>query len=217
MVLQRGAGTKVWGSGARPGSAVTVTVGGVAAAGRTTATAAGDWLCTLPTLPAMAATALRASDGAASAALADVAVGEVLLCGGQSNMGYGMCGALSATQSPAAAMATLAPVRFFFFHGSGPGGGSPDAACNAVHYRTPNSTWFAPTAAGNNTGGASAICMLTASALHKHLGGRVPVGAVESCQSATNVQPWTPALPGRPRSEDGELFAAWIRPVRNFD
>ena len=55
--------------------------------------------------------------------------------------------------------------------------------------------------------------MLTASALHKHLGGRVPVGAVESCQSATNVQPWTPALLGRPQSEDGELFAAWIRPL----
>ena len=128
-----------------------------------------------------------------------------------------MCGALSATQTPAEAMATLAPVRYLFVHGSGPGGGSgtgrAESDCNGVHYITPNGTWFRPGGrANNNTGGASAICMLTASALHKHLGGSVPVGAVESCQSATNVQPWTPAAPGA-ETEDGELFAQWIRPL----
>jgi hypothetical protein len=56
---------------------------------------------------------------------------------------------------------------------------------------TPNGSWFTPGLAANsrsNTGGASAICMLTAASLYRHLGsGSVPVGAVESCQSATNV------------------------------
>jgi hypothetical protein len=173
--------------------------------------------CATCRLPAAASATIRASDGHTEAALTNVAVGDVLLCGGQSNMGYGMCGALSATESPAEAMSMLAPVRFYFNHGSGPGGGSGPATpanhaaanCNGVHFSTPNSSWFV--AAGNNTGGASAICMLTASALHKHLGGKIPVGAVESCQSATNVEPWTPAATGSSQP-DGELYAAWIRP-----
>ena len=193
MVLQRGEGTKVWGSGAVPKEAVHVTVGGVKAL--SVATSTGDWLVTLPMLLATQSISVQATDGHTTTTLHDVAIGELLLCGGQSNMGYGMCGALSAKQTPAEAMATLAPVRYFFNHGSGPGGGSgtgpSQSNCNGVRYVTPNGTWFEPGGhANNNTGGASAICMLTASALWKHLGGTVPVGAVESCQSATNVQPW---------------------------
>ena len=216
MVLQRGESTKIWGSGAVPKTAVHVTVDGVTCVGVSTST--GDWICTLPTLQATENASAQATDGHSTVTLHDLAIGELLLCGGQSNMGYGMCGALSATQTPADAMATLAPVRFLFVHGSGPGGGAGTGAsgsdCNGVHYTTPNNTWFVPGGSGNNnTGGASAICMLTASSLWKHLNGQVPVGAIESCQSATNVQPWTPAAPGHPASEDGELFAQWIRPL----
>ena len=218
MLLQRGGSTKIWGYGAIPNGTVRISIDGLTSAGVSVATPTGDWQVTLPTLVETNSTSLHAADGHTTAVLTDVAIGELLLCGGQSNMGYGMCGALSVEQTPAEAMATLAPVRYLFVHGSGPGGGSgtgkAESNCNGVHYITPNGTWFRPDGrANNNTGGASAICMLTASALHKHLGGRVPVGAIESCQSATNVQPWTPAAPGRPTSEDGPLFAQWIRPL----
>eukprot|EP00966_Prymnesium_polylepis_P332300 7387810-Prymnesium_polylepis.1 len=87
-------------------------------------------------------------------------------------------------------------------------------------------TWFKANA--RNSGGASAICMLTASALFHSLGGAVPVGAVESCVSGTNykykcaplvlvlsavllcecvpqVEPWTP--PG------GSLWQANMVPL----
>jgi hypothetical protein len=133
----------------------------------------------------------------------------------QSNMGYGMCGALSPLQSPLEAMNSLPPIRFFFNHGSGPGGGSPTAHCSgpgAGTYHTPNRSWFTANQQPNNTGGASAICMLTAGYLYDHFNGTVPVGAVEACQSATNVQPWTPTPPNS-MAEDGELYTAYIKPL----
>ena len=42
-----------------------------------------------------------------------------------------------------------------------------------------------------------------------------PAVARRSCQSATNVEPWTPAAPGT-RAPDGELFAEWIAPLLPF-
>lgn len=83
MLLQRGAATKVWGTGATPHATVTVRVHGVTEAATATANADGTWLAHMPELPAMAATQLTASDGKAHAALADVAIGDLLLCGGQ--------------------------------------------------------------------------------------------------------------------------------------
>lgn len=68
--------------------------------------------------------------------------------------------------------------------------------------QSPLQTWFK--AGPSNAGAASAVCMLTAQALHAHLGG-VPVGAVESCVGGTNVAPWTPP--------DGGLYVAHIKPL----
>jgi hypothetical protein len=99
MILQRGAGTKVFGIGAASGSTVHVALKGTPA-GRgaeptATATASaqaradGTWVVSMPATHAMTSATLSATDGSTSldqCTLSDVNVGEVLLCGGQSNV-----------------------------------------------------------------------------------------------------------------------------------
>ena len=88
MILQRDAATKVWGTGAKAGAQVKVSVNAPANDNLETATtlAAGDgsWSTTLNVSATLTAT-LTATDGASTATLKDVAFGDVLLCGGQSN------------------------------------------------------------------------------------------------------------------------------------
>jgi hypothetical protein len=89
MILQRG-GAKVWGAGAAPSSTVTVSVGpssGVAAGtavAQVKASPSGDWMAVVTAVAAQSVT-LKASDGTHTATLTDVAIGDVVLCGGQSN------------------------------------------------------------------------------------------------------------------------------------
>ena len=106
----------------------------------------------------------------------------------------------SANQTPAEAKAALPPIRFFFMQGSGPNGGSGGKT------GTPNRQWFKANA--TNSGGASAVCMLTAAYLYEHMKGAVPVGAIESCVGGTNVEPWTPP--------DGSLYTQYIKPLLPF-
>ena len=85
MVLQRGASTTLWGLDA-PGAAITATLFG-AALPPATADAAGRFTISLPALPANATPGtlvLRTSSGAPAVTLADVVVGDVFVCSGQS-------------------------------------------------------------------------------------------------------------------------------------
>ena len=104
-------------------------------------------------------------------------------------VGFGMCGATSKTQTPQQALDALSPrVRYFFEQGSGPNGGRGGCATTSGQPSiTVAHQWLRSNA--TNAGGFSAICMLTAQALLQSLDG-VPVGAVESCVSGTNVEPW---------------------------
>jgi len=204
-------GTKVWGSGANASSAVSVAVdlcvhhlgseitcGDLPiASANGTASKKGDWQVSLPDLKATKgdySTSVRitVSNGEKSASISDVAVGDVLLCGGQSNMGFGMCGVKSPTQSAMEALDALPPLRFFLQQGSGPHGGAGQRCRTSSGNAsiTPKQRWF--TARAENAGGASAVCMLTAQRLFEAFQGEVPVGAVESCISGTYVEPWTP-------------------------
>ena len=112
----------------------------------------------------------------------------------QSNMGFGMCLAKSATQTPQQALDELPQVHFYFQAGSGPGGGAGgNGKCHTSSGATsvtPARTWFKTNA--TNSGGASAICLLTAAALFRSLGQNVPVGAVESCYGQTDITSWSP-------------------------
>ena len=140
-----------------------------------------------------------------------MAIGDVLICDGQSNMGFGLCGSRSKNQTVQQTLDSLPPLRFFFQAGSGPhgsaGGRGNCLTSSGLPSITPNQVWF--TANATNSGGASAVCMLTAANLYKSMGGQVPVGAVESCVGGTEVEPWTPP--------NGTLYQQHITPLLPFN
>jgi len=82
-VLQRGQPVRVWGQ-AEPGAEVKVELAGKRAKAR--AGTDGAWEARLPALKAGGPYTLAVSAGAAKQAVADVMVGDVWLCSGQSNM-----------------------------------------------------------------------------------------------------------------------------------
>lgn len=83
MVLQRGKPDTVWGW-TRPGDAVRVRIGSRTAAG--VAAPDGRWQVRISPPPAGGPYTLRVSDGRRTAVFSDVMVGDVWICGGQSNM-----------------------------------------------------------------------------------------------------------------------------------
>eukprot|EP01050_Picozoa_sp_SAG11_P016702 SAG11_NODE_2312_length_3537_cov_11.743455_2_plen_447_part_00 len=196
MILQRGDGTRVWGTGAAPGSTVTISLspaGGDIVHSSATALSGGNWSVEMPRIGAAASASLSVTDGTDTAQLSDVAVGDIMLCSGQSNMGLGMCSSQSKTQTPQQALDALpAGLRVFLWYGSGPGGGSGKRCktSSGVYSVTPSKSWF--TANATTAGGFSAVCLLTVQRLHEANNGTVPVGAVESCVSGTSVQRWMP-------------------------
>jgi sialate O-acetylesterase len=220
MILQRRpASARVWGTSDNLNDAISVYVlAGDArqtVLGNATVTinsSTGVWSAVLPPIAARNNSTLVAKDSHGNMAhLRDVAWGDVLLCGGQSNMGFGMCAARSKNQTAQQALdnVTAAHVRFLFYSsdaGSGPGGGTMPGICNTSsgqNSTTPGKRWFTANAA--NSGGASANCLLSAQYLAESLGPGVPVGAVESCEGGTTVMPWTPP--------DGPLFTRYILPL----
>lgn len=105
MVVQRDAPVPVEGSAA-PGAEVSAQLGdGPAVTGR--ADAQGRWRIELPARAALADATLVVRSGAESVRLADVAVGDVFLCSGQSNMEFTLRvvtnadGAVGASTNPA--------------------------------------------------------------------------------------------------------------------
>lgn len=121
----------------------------------------------------------------------EVQLTVVVLCTPQ--MGFGMCGSQSATQTPQQALDALPDgLRVFYWYGSGPAGGAGKRCqtSSGVASVTPSKRWFVANA--STAGGFSAVCLLTVQRLHEANHGRVPVGAVESCVSGTSVQRWQP-------------------------
>ena len=234
MVLQRDSpGTKLWGTSAHSTGTVEVRVldsDGTTLSRGSAPLRNGSWVVALQAgVPARNSTRVTAAlqpsqrlstamaARLAPAVLDGVAWGDVILCGGQSNMAFGTCGANSPSQSPSETLASLPQggnqIRFFYQQGSIGGGAAAsessiqcasskppngNAWCNVsanlchstVASSTPQQRWFNATA--TNSGSASAVCLLTAQRLHKSLGGGIPVGAVESCVGGTPVEPWTP-------------------------
>ncbi|BDS07981.1 hypothetical protein NT6N_30210 [Oceaniferula spumae] len=83
MVLQRGKPVKVWGT-SDPSAAVSVSFNGTTVNG--TADAAGNWLVQLPSQTAGGPHSLVVTSGSTTRTIADVLVGDVWFCFGQSNM-----------------------------------------------------------------------------------------------------------------------------------
>ncbi len=81
-MLQRERPIVVWGTGA-DGDQVTVTLAGKSA---TASTKAGQWKVELPAMPAGGPHEMTVTGAGANIKLQDLLIGEVWLCGGQSNM-----------------------------------------------------------------------------------------------------------------------------------
>ena len=190
MVLQRGASVPIFGT-ADPGERVTVSVAGKAAAA--TAGPDGRWRVTLHDLPAGDHDTLTVT-GKNTLTVNNVAVGEVWLASGQSNMTMHMGWDLKDYAKDAAA-ANDPDLRMFTVptHGSL----TPETAAD--------SRWLA--ADPKNALDFSAVGYYFAKNLRKELG--VPVGIIHSSYGGTPCEAWVsraaldsdPAL--RQRAEDG--------------
>ena len=176
MILQRASPTALFGVNATALSDVTVVVEGHDGArlgsGSGHADANGTWVVELaaPFIGANTNTTVSIRGDTTVVTLRGVAWGDIVLCGGQSNMGFGMCGTQNGKNDhhhvaldSVDASAKRGTIRLFDMLGvksPGIGGCNTSAGIPSV---TPPQQWFSPTAA--TLGDFSAICALTAQQL----------------------------------------------------
>lgn len=213
-VVQRGKPIQASGMAA-PGASLTVTLAGDTA--DVTADKTGAWTATLAPLPAGGPYDLVARDASGGARrAADVMVGDVFLCSGQSNMEFELRFAASSARAI---------------------GGSADQGLRLLtidHATSPvaqpalrsNAAWRV--SSPSETPGFSAVCYFFGRELRQKT--RVPIGLVQSTWSGSYIESWigagalqrlggydqTLALnalyvksPGEAEAEVGRLWEAW--------
>lgn len=184
-VLQRDRPITVWGTAA-PGEKVTVKLGErsvTAVAGRD-----GKWRAILPTMAAGGPYTLSVggASGAPAQQVSDVLVGDVFLCGGQSNMEFRVRNATGLEVVPSSNDAQL---RFVTI---------PDTSVPAPAADLPARVqWKA--VSPETVGDASAVCYFMARSLRSTE--QVPMGFIASEWGGTRIESWTSApslgkLPG---------------------
>jgi sialate O-acetylesterase len=172
-VLQRDQPVAVWGT-ATPNAAVTVNINGRTASA--TGGADGKWRVSLPALPAGGPYALSVSDGQTTTTLNDILIGDVYLCGGQSNMEFparlstGAWGEIDASANPNLRFVTI---------------GRDSAAAPRDDLKT-TPEW--QVAGPKTTGEASAVCYYMSKALQQEH--KVPVGFIASDWGGTTIESW---------------------------
>jgi len=181
-VLQRDKPLPVWGT-ADAGEKITVKFRGQTAG--TTAAADGRWTVLLEPLPAAATGAELIVTGKNTVTLADVVVGEVWLCSGQSNMEFTVearPGTWQANTRVANAAAEIAAARYPLIRHVRIE--QTVAAAPAATVKT--SGWIA--AAPETVGGFTAVGYFFARDVFQKLG--VPVGLVHASWGGTPVEAW---------------------------
>ena len=173
VVLQRDRPIDVWGRAA-PGEQVTVTM---AAASRTTqADDKGAWALTMPALRAGGPHSLVARAGSRRQAVADVLVGDVWLCSGQSNMEWVVRNALNAPwEIEHSANNTIRHVAI----------ARDTSAAPRADFSAPP-VW--KVAGPSTTGDFSAVCYYFARELQKTT--NVPQGLIHSSWGGTRIEQW---------------------------
>jgi len=176
-VLQRDRPLRVRGTAA-PGQMLTLGIAGISL--DTVANAKGDWTATLPAMAAGGPYRLSATDKAGkSSAIEDVMVGDVFLCGGQSNMSYltkyatNASNQLKTPTDPAIRFATI-PISYSPLKQS--------KLPERIQWRI---------AAPDTLGESSAVCYYMALELKKEKG--VTIGFVRSSLGGTRVESWLSA------------------------
>lgn len=172
-VLQRDRPIPVWGHAA-PGAAVIVSLAGQSVSAK--ADREGNWRVALPQRPAGRAYSLSATSNGATVTLEDIAVGDVFLCGGQSNMEFptrlstGAWGSLHDAVNPDLRFVTIA-------QDSEP---APQADLKTAV------AWKAITP--DTVGESSAVCYYMARSLQARL--KIPIGFIASDWGGTTIQSW---------------------------
>ena len=173
MLLQRELPNAVWGW-ADPDEKVTVSIAGQTASA--TADASGQWQVRLKPVPAGGPYELTVT-GKNTITLTDVAVGDVWICAGQSNMEFGLGSADNQTNIIAAATNTM--IRLLTDKG-------PSTSDPVVDVPS-NSNWVvcSPLTAGN----ASAVGYFFGKRIIEETG--VPIGLINCAWGGTAIEPWT--------------------------
>lgn len=173
MVLQRGKPNTIWGW-TKPGEAVRVAIAGKTT--RAVADAEGRWQARIDP-PAVGSPCVVEIDGPQHVVFHDVLVGDVWICGGQSNMELGLPAAQDGPAEVAAA--TLPHVRLFKV--------APRSAYGPVE--TVQGSWriCSPQSVGED-GGFSAVAYYFARRLQRDT--NVPIGLVQDCLGGSPAESW---------------------------
>lgn len=206
MVLPMDRPVPVWGK-ANPGNEVEVRFAGQAARGR--ADAEGNWRVTLPALKASAdGRELHILSAGESHVLADVLVGQIWLCSGQSNMDFPL-GRATGGKEEAARAGQFPAIRLFNLTGTHT---SARAYSQAERERlTPEKffegTWQA--ASAESVSAFSAVGWWAGKTIHLSKG--VPVGLIDNSVGGSGAEAWLPreSLAGR-KEYAGLLDDTWI-------
>ena len=146
--------------------------------------------------------------------LSRVLVGDIFLCSGQSNMEFTTSSAFNATEEEAKADTyTSKPIRVFQYKGH--------TSRTPVQQGGKQASW-AP-ASANSVKGFSAVCWFGGRDTFDALGGKVPIGVIESDVGGTGVEFWSPAAAiaecnqstpstSGPSGNDASLYNGWIAP-----
>ena len=219
MVLQRGRPVPVWGETA-PGTKVSVRFGDVTA--KAVADADGEWCAVLPAMSVRkeGGTLYVKTGGGADgeAVFTDVLVGDVWLCGGQSNMAFGVPSVIGAAEEAARAV-DFPDVRVVKIEKCKEPGPVKRVRCGKWDVCTPARLL-------NKASPVTAVGYFFARRLNSATG--VPQGILHDNWAGSKIQPFIPldALKGVPQLEtlaegDGKAavataFNAMVAPIARF-
>ena len=173
MVLQRDKPIKVWGWAAA-GEKVSIQMAGKSAV--TTTPALGEWQVALPPLPAGGPYELTVT-GKNALKVADVLVGEVWLCSGQSNMEFELKHALNAQQE--IKDADYPKLRMLWV----------PRTPSALPLSDIKARWFVCSPTNPTVADFSAVGYFFGREIYKAL--NIPVGMIAASQGATQIEVWT--------------------------
>ncbi|MDQ8200315.1 sialate O-acetylesterase [Pelagicoccus enzymogenes] len=197
MVLQRNQANPIWGK-ASPQQKVTISLAGNVVT--TQADAAGAWRAKLPPLPAGGPHALTIK-GEDTITIADVLVGEVWFCSGQSNMEWPVANSYGAEVEIAAA--NHPQIRFLTVARNG----------TQIPQDDIEGTW--QVCSPETVPHFSAIGYFYGQTLNAALG--VPIGLIDNAWGGSMAESWIP----RSVLEDDERYAPllehWKSKTQNFD